>query len=98
MKIRIDVNMTPQELRTFLGLPDVEPLQREMMEKIRERMQAGAEDFDPLTLMKPFLPPNLQSMEEMQRTFWQAFSGGSGGEQRETPPADAGKGGRRSRE
>ena len=35
MKVNVDIDMSPEELRKLLGLPDVEPLQREMMEKLR---------------------------------------------------------------
>lgn len=75
MKLKLDVEATPAELRAFFGLPDVEPLQREMMEVVRERMMAGMEGFDPLALMKPFLPAHLQSMDAFQRQFWDAFAG-----------------------
>ena len=54
MKINISMKTTPAEFREFLGLPEVQPLQAEMIEKIREQMQAGAEGFDPLSLMRPF--------------------------------------------
>jgi hypothetical protein len=74
MKINITVDVTPEELREFLGLPDVKPIQQEMLEKFRERMQAGAEGFDPVSLMQPFLAPNLGAMESMQKAFWQAFT------------------------
>ena len=30
MKITFDIDATPQELRTFFGLPHIEPLQNEM--------------------------------------------------------------------
>jgi hypothetical protein len=41
-------------------------------------MLSGMEGFDPATLMKPFLPPHLQSMEALQKSFWDAFSAGMG--------------------
>ena len=31
MKITIDVDITPEELRSFIGLPNVEKLQQEML-------------------------------------------------------------------
>ena len=74
MKIEISMKATPAELREFLGLPEVQSLQAEMIEKIREQMQAGAEGFDPLSLMRPFIAPNVQSMEAMQRAFWNGLS------------------------
>ena len=74
MKINITMETTPAELREFLGLPEVQSLQTEMIEKIREQMQAGVEGFDPLGMMRPFIAPNLQSMEGMQRAFWDGVS------------------------
>jgi ribosomal protein L16 Arg81 hydroxylase len=74
MKIDITMETTPAELREFLGLPEVQSLQAEMIEKFREQMQAGVEGFDPLSMMRPFIAPNLQSMEAMQRAFWDGLS------------------------
>ena len=37
MKVRIDIDCTPAEARSFLGLPDTEALQQEMLEKLREQ-------------------------------------------------------------
>lgn len=74
MKISIDIDCSPQEARAFFGLPDVEPLQQEMLELIREKMLAGAAGFDPATVMRPFLPEHLQSLEAMQKSFWEAWT------------------------
>ena len=79
MNIKLDIDVTPQELRTFFGLPDVEPLQRQMMAQIQEQMLKGAAGFDPMTLMKPFLPGNLQSLDGMQKAFWDAMNASAGG-------------------
>jgi len=86
MNIKFDVEATPEELRTFLGLPDVQPLQQEMLDKVRENMLAGMDGFDPMTLMKPFLPEHMQSLEALQRQFWQglATSTGAGGKPSDT--------------
>ncbi|MCP1676576.1 hypothetical protein J2T57_003747 [Natronocella acetinitrilica] len=73
MKISIDVDATPEELRRFIGLPDLQPLQDELLNSIRERMHAGQEGYDPVTLMKPFLPGAHQNMEAFQKLFWDAF-------------------------
>jgi microcystin-dependent protein len=61
-------------LRRFFGLPDVHPLQQEMLDKIREKMLAGMDGFDPATLMKPFLPESMHSLEALQRQFWQGLA------------------------
>ena len=79
MKINVTMDVTPAELREFLGLPDVQGLQAEMLDTIREQMKAGVEGFDPLSLMRPFIAPNLQGMEAMQRAFWSGVSGAAAG-------------------
>ena len=81
MKLTIDVEATPQEFREFFGLPNVQPLQDEMLQIIREQMVKGTAGFDPATLMKPLLPAQMQSMENLQKAFWDAFvkAGGMGG-------------------
>ncbi|MGY6214437.1 DUF6489 family protein [Methylolobus aquaticus] len=76
MHIKLDIDVTPQELRTFFGLPDVEPLQQEMLETLRRQMASGAEGFDPMVLMRPWLPPHLQSMEGLYG-LWQSFQKGA---------------------
>ena len=73
MKIRIDVDITPQEMREFFGLPNVQPVQNEFLERVQENMRAGVEGFDPLTLMKPLIPNNPQMIEAMQKAFWSGF-------------------------
>ena len=36
--INIDPKCTPAEARSFLGVPDVEPIQAAVMERLQERM------------------------------------------------------------
>lgn len=74
MKITIDVEATPQEMREFFGLPNLAPLQDDIVNAIRNNMNQGAAGFDPLTLMKPLFPAQMQSMEMLQKSFWDAFS------------------------
>ena len=74
MKIRIDFDVSPEELRTFFGLPDVKPLQEDMLEKVREGLSSGSAGLDAIGMMAPYLAPNLQAMEGFQRALWQAFT------------------------
>jgi hypothetical protein len=74
MKINFDIDATPQELRTFFGLPDVESLQKEMMDQIRKKMLDGVDGFDILSIMKPLLPEHLMSVSSLQKSFWDAFT------------------------
>lgn len=77
MKITIDVEATPQEMREFFGLPNLQPLQDDILNTIRENMKQGASGFDPMTLMKPLFPAQMQSMEMLQKSFWDAFTSAS---------------------
>lgn len=89
MKINITVEATPQEMRDFFGLPNVQPLQDEVMQALRDNMQKGVVGFDPLTLLKPLLPAQFQSLERFQKAFWEAFStSGDAADNAPTTPAE----------
>ena len=47
MKVKIDIDCTPEEARTFFGQPDLGPLQKEMMSQMQERMRAAMASMDP---------------------------------------------------
>lgn len=81
MKISIDIDCTPEEARSFLGLPDVAPMQAALMAQLQERMAANIAAMDPETMLKTWMPLGLQNMEQLQRMFWQHMGGGgsSGG-------------------
>ncbi|MDD9877715.1 MAG: DUF6489 family protein [Magnetovibrio sp.] len=70
MKITINVDCSPEEARTFLGLPDVKPMQDAMMDEVEKRMRANMEAMDPETLMKTWMPAGMQSFEQLQKMFW----------------------------
>ena len=38
MKVTVNMDMTPDEARKLMGLPDLEPLQNAMMEKIQSQI------------------------------------------------------------
>lgn len=69
MKIHIDLDISAVEMRRLMGLPDVEAFQQQLLDDIRERMQAGAEGYDPLRLFQPYLASSLKGMDMMQQLF-----------------------------
>ena len=73
MKITVDLDCTPEEARTFLGMPDVKPMQDALMKKIEERMAANLEAINPEALLRTWLPAGVQGMEQMQKLFWSAL-------------------------
>ncbi len=72
--------MHPEEARAFLGLPDVAPMQRTLMEEIGKRMSSGLEAMDPETLMKTWMPLGVQGLEQAQKVFWAQFGKAGGGD------------------
>ncbi|WP_445680432.1 DUF6489 family protein [Radicibacter daui] len=78
MKIKFDIDCTPEELRTFFGLPDVQPMQQALMERVQEQLLANIKSMDPEAMMKAWLPMGAQGLEQLQKMFWQNMTGGSG--------------------
>ncbi len=55
MKINVEFDLTPDEFRQSLGLPDVEAFQQSLLENIQRQMESGVDGYDPMNLMRPFL-------------------------------------------
>ncbi len=79
MKMTFNIECTPEEARSFLGLPDVKPMQEAFLKDIETRMRANMQAMDPESLFKTWLPASMQNAENVQKLFWsqmqQAFSG-----------------------
>ena len=68
MKINVEIDLTPEELRRFMGLPDVQGWQQQMLETFTQNLtnsQEQQQDFVRNMLTGAFTP-------------WQAFFGGMG--------------------
>ncbi len=76
MKITVDIDCTPEEARSFLGLPDVSALQKDMIEMLKERMGAGIKDMDAEALMKLWMPVGGEGWPDMMKSFWGKAGGG----------------------
>ncbi len=70
MNITINVDCTPEEARRFMGLPDVAPMQEDMLRQIQEQMMANVTSMQPAELMRAWLPAGFESWQEMQKSFW----------------------------
>lgn len=75
MKIKFDIECTPQEARTFFGLPDVEKMQEIMMQEIQAKMLESISGVDPESMMKTWMPTGMKGLDQMQNMFWSSFSG-----------------------
>ncbi|MBN4046552.1 hypothetical protein JYU02_00980 [bacterium AH-315-P15] len=78
MKVKIEIECTPQEARSFFGLPDLEPLHEVMTENLKERMEAAAALMEPEALMRAWMPGGA-GFDQMRDVFFSALGQASGG-------------------
>ena len=70
MKITMGIDMSPEEVRKVMGLPDVEPMQKELMAKMQEKMNTYIDEMsDPEIFMKRIMPMGIQGMDQVQDFF-----------------------------
>jgi len=69
MKLKLDVDCTPEEARTFLGLPDVKPMQQALLSEVEERLGASLKAMDPEAMLKTWLPATFKGFEQLQEMF-----------------------------
>jgi hypothetical protein len=75
MKIRVEVDCTPQEARAALGLPDVAALNEQLVGEMQKRMTANIAALQPEELMKNWLAFGGAAQEQ----FAKLMSAASGG-------------------
>jgi hypothetical protein len=68
MKITMNVDCTPEEARAFLGLPDLKPMQDELMQEMRSRAMAAAAAMDPAEILRTWMPA-MTGLDQMQAFF-----------------------------
>ena len=78
MNIKIDIDITPEEFRELMGWPNVQGFQQDLMEKIREQMNVGAEGYDPRKLFEAFVSQSTNSMATFQKLMADLMSAQSG--------------------
>jgi hypothetical protein len=77
MNVKIDIDISPDEVRKLFGLPDVEAFHRQLMDDIRARIADGAEGYDPLKLFQPYLSGTLAPWDMYRKMMSAAAEGAS---------------------
>jgi hypothetical protein len=77
MKITVDIDCTPEEARTFFGLPDVQPMQQAMMAKMQAQMESQMDQLDPTEIMKTWMTPDIEGFGQIQKAMWAAATSGN---------------------
>nr|CAA6820391.1 MAG: Unknown protein [uncultured Thiotrichaceae bacterium] len=74
MNVKFDVDMTPEELRRLMGLPDVQAFNAKVMEDMMTKMKEGAEGYDPMSIFTSSIGSNMDIAKQ-----WMGMMGGFNG-------------------
>ena len=66
MKVTINTDCTPEEARAFLGLPDVRPMQQQLMQEVQDRMTTTIRSVGPEQMFKTWMPASMGAFEQLQ--------------------------------
>ena len=80
MQIKIEIDVKPEELRRFIGLPDVAGLQEDLINFVRSKVGSAAENFDPAS----FVRSNLETLRRSRA--WRRIMDGVEAEEEAPPP------------
>lgn len=79
MKVHVEVDMTPEEARRFMGLPDVAPLQAQMVAEMERRLKAAMNTADPEAMMKAWMPLGGEGLQQFQKFMWDSAARAAAG-------------------
>jgi len=78
MKVNINIECTPQEARAFFGLPDVTPLNDQLVEEMQKRMGANMDAMEPEALMRSWMSYGGEWQKQFMGLMAQAAKGSPG--------------------
>ena len=67
MKMTIEIDCTPDEARSFMGLPDVKPMQAAVLGRMEKQMLDGITAVSPEAVLKSWMglmPPGTEQMRD----------------------------------
>ena len=69
MKVNIEIDCTPLEARQFYGLPDVQPMQVAVMDKLQQQMMSNIDKVSPESLIQSWFSFDPKLADRMQDMF-----------------------------
>jgi hypothetical protein len=69
MKVNVEIDCTPLEARQFFGLPDVQPMQTAVMDKLQQQMLGNIEKVSPEALMQSWFTFDPKLAERFGEMF-----------------------------
>jgi len=78
MKFTVEADCTPAEARAFLGLPDVAPINDQLVQEMASRLQANISMLKPEELMRNWMTLGGQAQDQFVRMMSAAAGAGMG--------------------
>lgn len=78
MKMTVEIDCSPQEARTFLGLPDVTGLNDKLVEEMQSRMSSNMAMLSPDELIKNWSAFGAGAQEQFRKLMSTAVDIGMG--------------------
>ena len=69
MKVNVEIDCTPLEARQFFGLPDVQPMQTAVMEKLQSQMMDNIQKVSPEAILQSWLSFDPKIAERFRDMF-----------------------------
>jgi hypothetical protein len=73
MKLNLEVELSPEELRRLLGLPDVAPVNDMLVERLRDQMEKGLDGTLLRNLVQSMIKGGTQGIEVYQSLLGSLF-------------------------
>lgn len=67
MKVSVDLDLTPEELRRLFGLPDLTPIQALVVERITRQVEKGMDSNLLAGITRSIITGGVQSWEAYQK-------------------------------
>ncbi|MEL7535794.1 MAG: DUF6489 family protein [Pseudomonadota bacterium] len=74
MKIKIEFDLTPEEFRESIGLPNVAALQEKVVQAMSDRIASGVKDINVPALVEGWLTQGIATSRQLQSIFSSAVS------------------------
>ena len=79
MKLTINIDCTPEEARTFFGMPNVEPLNAMIVDEMTKRAKDNMDTLaDPERFVAQWMTMSGKGMEQFQNLMGAAMTGMGG--------------------
>jgi hypothetical protein len=78
MKVTVEVDCTPVEARAFMGLPDVTPLNEQIVAEMQARLTSNMSMLAPDELMKNWMAFGVGAQEQFRTLMATAVSNATG--------------------